>query len=71
MMYEIWSEGFRVMEASATASLEGKIDAEDFTDACIKLLGDRLDKEADGSHKLSVWGCRLFDNEHAARASFG
>jgi hypothetical protein len=30
-----------------------------------------LDKNRDGSVKLSIWACRLFDNETDARKSFG
>ena len=30
-----------------------------------------LDKDHDGKLKLSIWACRLFDNEQDARKSFG
>lgn len=70
-MYEIWSEGFVIQGSSGKALLEGRMEADNFREACITLLGDRLDKDRDGNYKLSIWGCRLFDNEPAARASFG
>jgi hypothetical protein len=68
MMYEVWSEGYRITGNDGTATLEGRIEADNFHDACVKLLGERLDK---GRDELSVWGCRLFDNETEARVSFG
>jgi hypothetical protein len=71
MIYQVWCEGYQTSGNSDTAVLEGEIRAESFTEACIKLLGDRLDKNPDGSYRLSRWGCRLFDNEAEARASFG
>ena len=71
MLYQVWSEGYNAAGNSATASLEGEIEAESFHDACVSLLGDKLDKDRNGHYRLSMWGCRLFDNKSDARASFG
>ena len=64
--FKIWSEGYSITGNSSEAMFHGEIDAENFEDACAKLLGDKLDK-----NRLSIWGCRLFDNELDARKSFG
>lgn len=68
--YEIWSEGCMVqgMDSPAKASLVAVVEAESFQEAC--------DKHFEGNYcynrrNLTHWGCRLYDNEAAARASFG
>lgn len=81
--YDVWIEGYSAPEDSSSlsrkAAFEGSIEATSFNEACIAILGDRLDKD-DGNpdgylHSLggylSVWGCRCFDNEQDARESFG
>ena len=76
-LYEIWSEGYLctgVEGNPAKASLLGKVEAESFKDACIKLCSPKEFQARHGRfdpERLSVWGCRLFDNEKAARKSFG
>ena len=68
---EVWSEGYLAtgMEGvPAGANFEGRVKAESFQEACDKILGHRDDYNRD---KLTLWGCRLFDNEQAARRSFG
>jgi hypothetical protein len=52
----------------ATAHKIGEIEAENFFEACAKL--NQGDSNFD-SVRLTVWGCRLFDNEAEARKSFG
>lgn len=69
--YEVWSEGYMATGEHGKAHLYGKVKAINFHTACTTLLGKKLDQNRDGSAKLSVWGCRLFDNEADARASFG
>jgi len=71
MKYQIWSEGFEITGNSGEASLQGEIEAHNFHDACVQLLGAMLDKDRNGHYRLSMWGCRLFDNEAEARRSFG
>lgn len=69
--WEIWSEGYVATGEHGKAHFEGKIKAIDFHHACVTLLGDKLDKNRDGSLKLSIWSCRLFPTEAEARKSFG
>lgn len=65
--WEIWTQGYAVTGNIAGASYHGKAVALTFREACIAVLGDELD---DGD-RLSVWGCRCFDNETDARKTFG
>lgn len=85
--WEIWSEGYRATGEHGTATYEGKWEGETFDDAVgkyvyIKDLGHLyesgkrfLPRNEDGIMKEvavhRIWGCRLFDNEADARASFG
>jgi hypothetical protein len=49
--WEIWSEGYAATGERSDASLEGTVWAETFDEACIQLLGDKLDREKDGSFR--------------------
>jgi hypothetical protein len=79
MTFQIWTEGWRSSDGSATASFEGEFEGESFDEAVENYLKDRekfrwkdirqLYYKRDGYH--SVWGCRLFDNEADARKGFG
>jgi len=77
MKFEIWKEGYLVsgMEGiPASATFLGTYSAENFRNACI--IWDSIHNRDKGygdfnAQGLSVWGCRLFDNEADARASFG
>ena len=67
-VWEIWEEGYRVNGGSGTAVFRGRVEAPTFREACEKFYkGDKLfDPE-----RLTLWGCRIFDNEADARRSFG
>lgn len=71
--FDIWEEGFRVMEASSTANLIARgVEGTDFLDACkryFKKTKDTLFNIRNGVPNR--WGCRLFDNEADARKVFG
>lgn len=76
--YEVWMEGYAATGEHQRASFEGKVMANSFDEACIKLLGDRLDKDEkqpDGYRRypdnFCVWACTLYDNEADARKGFG
>lgn len=77
--YEVWTEGYNATGNSQTATFHGKILAENFEQACIMQIGEMLDEddsqpdgyERDSEGRMSVWGCRCFDNEADARKSFG
>ena len=67
-------EGFNATGQSQDAQKLGEIEANDFYEACEKLVGKDLDKKADGSFRYdypSIWACQLFDNEADARKNFG
>ena len=66
--WEIWSEGYAATGERGLAMIHGMIRAETFQKACDEFFkNDRTYRPQD----LTVWGCRLFDNEKAARRSFG
>ena len=76
--FEIWTEGYAATGEVGNATCHGTQEAETFEEACIKLLGNDLDKdnrEPDGYRRyggrLCIWACRCFDNEADARKSFG
>lgn len=69
--YEVWSEGYSISGNSADASLMGTIEANTFQEACEKLAEEKLWLTDFDPARLTYWGCRLFDNEQAARESFG
>ena len=73
--WEVWREGYRATGESAGANLEGKVEADTWPEACRKACVDsgRWKEQPGGfdAKRLTVWGCRLFDNEADARRSFG
>lgn len=66
--YSVWSEGFKITGGESQAAFYGKIEANSFKEACQKVFekNDTFDPQ-----RMTLWGCRLFDNEKAARKSFG
>lgn len=67
MLYQIWVEGFHIQGNQPTkASLEGAIEADSFQEACDKFYKARNSTLYD-SKTLTLWGCKLYDNERAAR----
>ena len=43
--FEVWSEGYRATGESAGAQFHGEAMAENFIEACEKVLGDSIDRE--------------------------
>lgn len=70
--FEIWAEGYRATGECGTATYFGTIEADSFQQACDMFFGSAA-KYASyyDSKKLTYWACNLFDNEKAARKSFG
>lgn len=83
--YEIWMEGYVIQGNDSNATFIGKAKGETFKDACMNFeypdniffnetvivkKGDKLKLDAHYDEP-TIWGCRLFDNEKDARASFG
>lgn len=77
--FEVWTEGYAATGEHGTATFHGKVAAKNLDEACIKLLGDSLDKDSsrpDGygrgsSGNYKVWACNCYDNETDARMHFG
>lgn len=73
-IFEIWSEGYDVPECKSGAKKLGQAEAETFQEACNIFCSSLHWQERNGfydSKRLTIWGCRLFDNEIDARRSFG
>jgi hypothetical protein len=71
-VYEIWREGFHVMEGHSHAVLCGTAKGSSFKDACYAFSKKNSEfKTYFDAQKMTWWGCRLFDNETDARKSFG
>lgn len=77
MLYNIWSEGYRVTGNEGKAHYIDSSYGASFQEACDKFFSKFSKKELNerfggySSESLSVWGCKLFDNETDARKSFG
>lgn len=71
--FEIWVEGFEfAIEGVTKASCMGRAYGVDFRDACNRFFRDnpKLQRSFQ-SDTLKYFGCRLYDNPHQARATFG
>lgn len=74
MKYNLWSEGYRTNGESAGASYRGEWEGETLRDAVILFrdsISDKELKETIDTERLTLWGCRFFDNETEARKAFG
>lgn len=73
--WDIWAEGFASNGGleSATRLTKTPVEADTFDEAVVKHVESASDSHL--FHKKdsgwTYWGCRLFDNETDARASFG
>lgn len=66
--FTVWSEGYRATGEYATATFHGTIQAKSFKKACHILFKGNKDYD---KKRNTLWGCKLFDNEHAARQLCG
>ena len=72
--WEIWMEGYMVsgMEGvPGEAQKIGEVEAATFQEACDRINSLRGWQGRYDRDRLTVWGCSLYDNEAAARRSFG
>tara|TARA_R110000782_G_scaffold47716_1_gene104752 strand:+ start:74 stop:316 length:243 start_codon:yes stop_codon:yes gene_type:complete len=77
--FKVWIEGYATSGESSGAILHGKVNANSFDEACIKLLGNSLDKDKskpdeyrrNSKGNMCVWGCGCYDNETEAKEFFG
>lgn len=66
--FEVWMEGYCATGDKEPAALLGSVFAKDFKRACDVICGENRNYN---SWRLTVWGCKLFDNEDDARKGFG
>jgi hypothetical protein len=72
-LYPIWSEGYAATGERAGAMYHGMFRGQTFKEAVEKWKAT-LDPGSAATvdvEKLTMWGCRLFDNPEQARKSFG
>lgn len=69
--YDIWVEGYRITGDSGEAHIIGQAQGHTFREACDSFFSHSDSSKLYNSQRLSYWGCRLYDNELQARASFG
>jgi hypothetical protein len=70
--YDIWIEGFAATGNHQRAQYLGKHKGFSFEDACkAACIARKWDMSSYDEKRNSYWGCKFFDNEKGARASFG
>jgi len=72
--WEVWTEGYRVTGNEQGAIFHGIYRGETFQDALMAFkvsLEDAKVWSLVNLAKGTFWGCRFFDNETEARASYG
>lgn len=74
--YALWVEGFSATGERGTAKFLGTYTADTLDDAVKKWnsrknFDRRFGALVQCNGFWTVWGCRIFDNEHAAREAFG
>ena len=70
--YEVWIEGYIVIEGSCKAQSIGSYKAKTFKDACVKALRkQKFRMEFYDKVSNRFWGRSLYDNETDARKTFG
>ncbi len=73
-LWDVWIEGFVVNGSREPAKYLGQTEALSFRDAAEHVLqrcGFIINPPIFDRQRLTYYGCRLFDNEADARASFG
>jgi hypothetical protein len=70
---DIWAEGFKSAGVSGEAVFCGTVPSGlSLKKSCRKLAEeDPAFSDYFNSSKMTYWGCKIFDNEKAARKSFG
>lgn len=77
MYYQVWTEGYSATGDFSKAILHGTVESYSFKDACDSLFAGNPEfnghkgQSTYSSENLTLWGCRLFDNEIDARKAFG
>jgi hypothetical protein len=73
MIYNIWVEGFSATGQHGPAQFIASVDSTSFKEACIKLATPEIQRKYGNFNEtyLTLWGCKLFDNEVDARRNYG
>jgi hypothetical protein len=70
--FDIWCEGFNATGERGDATQLGTAVGTSFEDACARFFESHPEKSVYfNARDLTYWGCRLFDNEAAARKAYG
>lgn len=85
--FEVWAEGWSATGGSSPAHLVATVNAQTFREACYiamceQYLSGIAERRKDDQYynpdrfdynfsNLTIWGCRLFDNQADASKSFG
>lgn len=75
--HSLWVEGYAATGERGEAMFLGTYESDTFDEAVQKWNAEKNSKNTYGELRRrddgywTVWGCRIFDNEHAARQSFG
>ena len=70
-IYTVWLEGFSATGEIGRAQFCGEYGANDFAQACEIWIMQNGDFSLFNKHSLTYWGCRFFEDENKARATFG
>jgi len=69
--FEVWMEGYAATGHSSKATFYGLYQAKTFKDAVIEAVRSCLEELPFDEENLAYWGCKFYDNEPAARSTFG
>lgn len=70
--WHIWAEGHIATGTTGDAISLGTASGDSFKAACDSLAASNPSFACNyDPDRMTFWGCRLFDSENAARASFG
>jgi hypothetical protein len=71
-LYSIWSEGYAATGDFSGATYHGDSYGKGFRDAVYRYAQTNISFSKDLNLKeLTLWGCKLYDNESDARRTFG
>lgn len=69
--WDVWMEGYSATGQHSPAQFLGTYKATTFREACLAHRDTMREPEYFNETDLSIWGCKMFDNEEDARKAFG
>jgi hypothetical protein len=75
--WNVWTEGYAATGEHGYAQFHGRVCAVTFEEACHRVWENAGGRKAMGEFTIGsdgrprAWGCRFFDNEKDAKASYG